>query len=295
MSRRTERYGPGWLVWLVSTPVVASAVVLSFAGLTALARACQIDGWLAYLWPVSVDATGIAATLIWLNHHRAPADARRAARWLALSAIGLSIGGNSLQHWLVAGGHQPHVLVQMAVGAVPPMVLAAMLHVLQLATRRPASQPATRPARLVVAASQPASAPGTAWLSRLVVTTTPAGHPSAVLTMPAPAIAGQPVDPIDQPVSHPDSQPARVLADRLAVVTQIRRRPARTRPASGAWMEHLDQAREVVATEPGIGRPALAKALGVPTSQARKLLDHIANQPAATAGDDQKETSHAAL
>ncbi|WP_170212196.1 DUF2637 domain-containing protein [Saccharothrix australiensis] len=272
--------GPGWLVWLLATPVIGSAVVLSFAGLAELARACRIAGWLVYLWPVSLDATGVVATLIWLDR-RAPTDARRAARLLALAAIALSIGGNSLWHWLVARGYQPEVWVQMAVGAVPPMVLAATLHVLQLAARRQVrpDQPTDQPDR---STGQPSDrAPG--WAGRVVVTTAAPPRPSAVVELPPVVVAGLPVDPIGHPVSDPTTRPARVLAERLAVINQPNRPPTSALAGRrGAWRDLVAPARAIVTDQPGIGRHALAQALSarlgqtIPASQARKVLDHLA-------------------
>ncbi|MFC6089440.1 DUF2637 domain-containing protein [Saccharothrix lopnurensis] len=293
--------GPDWLDWLVAALVIGSAVVLSFAGLAELARASLVAGWLVYLWPVSLDATGVLSTRIWLNR-RAPADARRAARALALTAIGLSIGGNGLWHWLIEQGERPHVLVQIAVGAVPPTVLAATLHVLSLAARRP-DQPA--PATGQAATDRPATRPASraaGWSGRVVVTTArPVPPPMAVLHLPAPTLAGQPTDPIDQPISHPTSQPARVLAERLDALHRPPASPPLALAAElagrrGAWRALVDPARPIVAARPGIGREALAAELSarlgqdVPTSQARKVLDCLAaEQPTTNTRPQQTE------
>ncbi|HJP80584.1 MAG TPA: DUF2637 domain-containing protein [Pseudonocardiaceae bacterium] len=305
MRRRAGAGGPGWLTRMVAATPVGGALVLSFDGLANLARGCRIDGWLAFLWPITLDATGVVASLIWLDY-RMPEDARRAARWLALTAIVLSVGGNGLWHWLIDLHQRPHVLVQIAVGAVPPLVLFAMLHVLQLASRRPAGQPLAAGRR-----SAPAERPAAVdWLARLTITTRTSGQPATALELPVLSIAGQPADPITERVSAPDSQPALALADRHAAAiavpasqvapkladrlalwtTHVRVKPG---PASGrTWTRHIDRARAVLADQPEIGRPALATALGIPTSQARKLLDHLRpNQPALPAGDLQEITS----
>jgi type IV secretory pathway VirB10-like protein len=243
----------GWRVGLVSVIPVVGALVLSFSALADLARASRIDGWLAYLWPGTLDATGVVASLIWLDN-RMPADARRAARRLALAAIVLSIAGNGLQHWLVAGSHQPHVTVQMGVAAVPPAVLFGMLHALHLAGRRQepaADQPASE---MQPAAAQPHPADVTAVAHR-------ADEDAAATSLPA--------------------TPARPeLADqqRLAIPASDGQ-PASQRPASQPWRAHIQEASQILDNQPDIGRPALAKALGIPTSQARKLIDHL-RQPA---------------
>lgn len=293
------RVGPNPLTRIVAAAPVGGALILSFNGLAELARLSRIDGWLAYLWPVTLDATGVVASLIWLDQ-KLPADARRSARWLALIAIVLSVAGNGLLHWLIDLGQRPHTFVQIGVGSVPPLVLFAMLHVLQLAYRRPASQrqtgqPGTRP---VGHAGQPAPASPADWLARLVVHTTPAGSPAGVLTLPAPTIVGLAADPIPEPVSEPGSQPARVLADRLALVTRVRQPASPATAVFGAWKAHIDRAREVVARDPDIGRPALATELDVPESQARKLLAYLKanpnlSAPGAGADDTKKETASA--
>jgi hypothetical protein len=273
------RTGPGWLVRLVAALPVEGALVISFSGLAQLARACRIEGWLAYLWPVTLDATGVVASLIWLDQ-RMPADARRAARWLAASTIVLSVAGNGLWHWLIDLGQRPHVLVQIGVGSVPPLVLFALLHVLALAHRRPTGPPAARPA-VGTGAERP---PGP-W-SGLVVTVRPPASPASAASVPTlPELA-----PLGLPV-----RPA--LADRLAIVipaSQPARAPAspRTRPA-GVWTEHIGRARQVLDEYPATGRQALADALGIPTSQARQLLDRLRqpDQPAAPAGQTIEETA----
>lgn len=238
-----QRIGPNPLTRIVAAAPVGGALILSFNGLAELARLSRIDGWLAYLWPVTLDATGVVASLIWLDQ-KLPADARRSARWLALISIVLSVAGNGLLHWLIDLGQRPHTFVQIGVGSVPPLVLFAMLHVLQLAYRRPASEP-----------DQPASAPD---------------ESTSAPDQPAPAVAS---------AAAPADPPPRALADRLALVTHVRSQPASPAAVFGAWKVHIERARQAVDRDPDIGRPALAAELGVPESQARKLLAHIKSNP----------------
>lgn len=281
MSQQTERHGPGWPGWTGAAVLLAAAAVLSFTTLADLAERAGYADWRRWLFPIVIDAAFLVAARFWLARGLV-ASAARMGFWLALAMLLLSILGNALEHWLDTGG-----VLSPALSTIPPTILGAVGVLVDLAMRGEVTSQPAEPA-------EPVTPPATAPVA-FTVTTRTASRPATVLDLPPVEIAGQPIDHIDQPVSHPDSEPARVLADRLAVVTQIRRRPARTRPASGAWMQHLDRAREVVASQPDIGRPALATALGIPTSQARKLLDHIANQPAATADHNQEETSHAAL
>ncbi|WP_199444478.1 DUF2637 domain-containing protein [Umezawaea beigongshangensis] len=280
MSRRPGRERLGLLVRLFAAVPIGGSLVLSFSGLAGLARLSRIDGWLAYLWPLSLDATGVVATAVWLDA-RMPHEVRRAARWLALTAIVLSVAGNSLYHWLIDGGHRPHVAVQMGVGSVPPLTLFALLHVLQLAARAvrpPAKTRAAEPA-------SPRPPAGNPWAGRVIVVTSPAGDPHTVLATPASPPAPR-LDLSDRlRVVIPASQPARAI-------------PASQRqPAPGDWQRHLDAARQVIAEHPSIGRPALAARLSelaghdVPTSQARQILAHLRNQTSQLAIDH--EESHA--
>lgn len=285
MSPRTGQpaAGPGWLARLAAALPATSALVLSFDGLSALARASRIADRLAYLFPIALDATGVVASVIWLDR-RMPADARRAARLLALATILLSISGNGLWHWLVETGTRPHVAVQIAVGAVVPAILFGLGHVWQLANRRPADQPgpaSPRPAR-------PAGQPGPAIVVHglHVSHTQPGPAPSpTVLTWPGPrALIGQPTPPASQPADQPApaSRPVTAAGQPGQPVTGLASLPAAP-GQPGAWRSYLDPARPLVAAQPGIGRTALAAELRVPESIARKVLDHLRAEPAAEA------------
>ncbi len=298
----------GWPVRLLAALPVGGSLVISFAGLADLARSARITGHLAYIWPLSLDAAGVVASMIWLDQ-RMPAPARKAARGLALATIVLSVAGNSLQHWLIEHGQRPHVLIQMAVGAVPPMVLFGMLHVLTLAGRRTSqvaeavslATDAGQSVPMLVSAAKPVKPasrriefqivwPATATTSRPA----PANQVPAIPTTTSqpPMAAPAPASQVDQPArSRPTPQSVRLAGQS----------PAKSRPASqGEWMVHLDAAREVLVDQPGIGRPALAAALSaasgqhVPDSQARKLLAHLAAEQATTSQSDQPEEVAAA-
>lgn len=297
----------GWRVrQLVSTIPVAGALVLSFNGLAALARACRIDGLLAYLWPVTLDATGVVASLIWMDEH-APARARRAARSLALAAIVLSVSGNGLWHWLLDTGQRPHVLVQIAVGSVPPLVLFAMLHVLQLARADAPPEPAaTTPAPDL--AGERAGVATSGWTGLVVTVRYPPApvEPAGVLDLPPlpPATSHQQVTsppPVVgvlagghqvSPGTH-QTEPVERLAlpagggHQAPAARHLARPPAghpTTRPGehqrvATTWHAHIDAAARVVATNPAIGRTALATRLSLPTNQARQLLAHLRDHP----------------
>ena len=196
--------GPGWLVrWLAALPVGGS-LVLSFAGLAELAGASRVAGPLVYLWPLSLDAAGAVASLVWLDR-RLPVEARRAARWLALVTIVLSVAGNSLWHWLIELAQRPHVGVQMAVGAVPPLVLFAMLHVLVLAHGDHRDQPtASQPPRQArPRARLPISQRDVVLITR--VTARRAVGPGGVLALPP--TSGQLADQPARLASPPPASP----------------------------------------------------------------------------------------
>ncbi|TCO57180.1 DUF2637 domain-containing protein [Actinocrispum wychmicini] len=316
-KRRSQPARLSWPVRLVAVIPVAGALVLSFSNLADLARSARFDGWLAYLWPGTLDATGVVASLIWLDITM-PGDARRAASRLALAAIALSIAGNSLRHWLLDAGQRPYVVVQMAIAAVPPAVLFLMLHVLHLAQRRPAAviqPPASQPVSARPPVDQrgqdPARWPATGptWTGRVIVIPAvtshplatsprqPAGQPWLGLAEAGSAIPvnsatptttnhtgqrpanGHPVQPPGLPAAtgHPAtaSQSPTPPPDPPTSIEPVsqQRPPART---GGQWRDHLDAATRIVADHPDIGRPSLASQLGIPTSQARKLLDHLA-------------------
>lgn len=279
MSPRAShsRGGPGWAARLLAAAPATSALVLSFDGLTELARASRVAERLAYLWPIALDATGVVASLIWLDR-RMPADARRAARALALATIVLSVSGNGLWHWLVETSRdRPHVAIQIAVGAVPPGVLFALLHVWQLATRRPATS--GQPARPPRPAGPPSPPPIVVHGDLNIIHR--AGALLDIRELPAVAPRAL-IAPATSPTSQPDPASQPDQPDQAATSTAS---PPGTagRPAGpgqpGAWRAYLDPARPLLADQPGIGRQALATALGVAPSVARKVLDHLRTEP----------------
>ena len=124
---------PRVLMWAGLLTVAGAAAVLSFAALRDLAALCGFGPALAPLLPVTVDAGAAVASLVWLGRW-APGPARRFARGLALALLGGSVAGNALGHGLVAYSARPHWLVVVAVSAVAPAVLGAVVHLATLAT-----------------------------------------------------------------------------------------------------------------------------------------------------------------
>lgn len=119
-------------LYALITVVAVAAIVLSFTTLQQLAVLCQFPVGTAWLIPVVVDAGAAAGTVAWVVR---TGPARRFGRWLALVLLALSVGGNALGHGLAAAGEVPHWGVAVAVGAVAPAVLFAMVHLAVLAGR----------------------------------------------------------------------------------------------------------------------------------------------------------------
>lgn len=122
--------------WLGLAAVAMFAAILSFAALRKLAILAGTPDHLAWLYPLTLDATMLVATRLWVSVDT-PDRARRFARVVALSTIAASVVGNAGQHWLTGGGEWWPVVV----GAVPAAVLAAVAHLAALATHRPAPAP----------------------------------------------------------------------------------------------------------------------------------------------------------
>lgn len=141
-------------LYLLLGLVAAAAAVLSFAALRDLAVLCGFATWLAWLFPVVVDAGAAGGSLVWLTGW-APGRARGFACRLALTLLGLSVAANAVGHLLAlyTPGRPPWWVVAVASG-VAPAVLGALIHLGVLCGR--AEPPAEPPARV---ADEPASDP----------------------------------------------------------------------------------------------------------------------------------------
>jgi len=114
--------------------VAGAAAVLSFAALRDLALLCGFSRDLAWLLPVVVDAGAAAGSLVWLGG-RAAVSAQRFARALALGLLTLSVAANALGHGLAAYRLSPPWWVVVAVSAIAPAVLGAVVHLAVLVGR----------------------------------------------------------------------------------------------------------------------------------------------------------------
>lgn len=116
--------------------VAAAAAMLSFSALRDLAALCGFSPTLAWLLPVVVDAGAAAGSLAWLAAWT-PLAARAYGRALALTLLITSVGGNALGHGLDAFRVAPAWWVVVAVSAIPPLVLGALVHLTVVAGRPP--------------------------------------------------------------------------------------------------------------------------------------------------------------
>jgi hypothetical protein len=125
--------------------VAGAAAVLSFAALRDLALTCGFGSALAWLLPVVVDVGAAAGSLVWLGNH-AVGRARRFARVLALTLLALSVAANALGHGLEAFRLAPAWWVVVAVSAIAPAVLGAVVHLAVLVGRAaPPDEPTSTP------------------------------------------------------------------------------------------------------------------------------------------------------
>ena len=143
--------------------VALAAVVLSFDALHGLALLCGFSRGLSPLLPVTIDAGAAAGSLVWLT--RPPGPARVFGRALALVLLAVSVAGNALGHGLDAYAARPAWWVVVVVSAVPPAVLAAVIHLGVLAAR-PAAHPG-RPQTVPVAERAEDDGPASAELVQL--------------------------------------------------------------------------------------------------------------------------------
>lgn len=121
--------------------IAAGALALSFNGLALLGSLAGF-GALAPVFAVVVDAGTAAATLYWLTG-RPRSRSTRYARRFALALLAVSLAGNATAHALAAAGAAitgPAVALVLAlpwwaagtVGAIPPAVLAGVVHLLAM-------------------------------------------------------------------------------------------------------------------------------------------------------------------
>lgn len=136
-------------VLIVAAGIVGVAsIVASFSTLMALAEFVGWQGRTTWLLPACLDALALGAGRVWLSS-AFDAEARTYARTASLAALGASVAGNAVGH-IVALDNAAWWKVALAilVGAVPPVALAAVGHLVTLTTVS-REVPVTVPARTV--------------------------------------------------------------------------------------------------------------------------------------------------
>lgn len=143
------------LVILGLGAVALAAAVSSF---TALYGVALVAGWsrtMAPMFPITIDASALVATRIWLGASTPTEATRRFARSVAIGAMVVSLLGNGVFHLAAAHVIEPGVWVVIAAGAVPPIALAVVCHLAVLRSAAPAVEAPTA----TVAASVPVVEP----------------------------------------------------------------------------------------------------------------------------------------
>lgn len=118
---------PGAVTWTGLAVVLAAAAVLSFAALRDLAITCRVSPTLAALLPLSVDAGAAVATRAWLSGRSGP-EAERFSRRLTWALLCLTVVANAAHQGMAANAISPPWWAAVLVGAIPPGVLGAVVH-----------------------------------------------------------------------------------------------------------------------------------------------------------------------
>lgn len=124
----------------VSLGMAVSAVSAGFSSFNGLRSLAEATGWtaMAPLFALCIDAYALTAIRVWLTSAAGSDTVRSFARWNAILAILLSLGGNAAWHLIAAGLLPVTWHVVMTVGAVPPIILGLVTHLAVL--RRTAAE-----------------------------------------------------------------------------------------------------------------------------------------------------------
>lgn len=115
-------------VWFLLVVVAGAAAVLSFDALRSLGLLCGFAPALAWLLPVVVDAGAAAGCLAWLGRAGRGSTPTRFARTLTVVLLVASVAGNAVVHGLAAYRLAAPWWLVVAVSAVAPAVLGAVVH-----------------------------------------------------------------------------------------------------------------------------------------------------------------------
>ncbi|HEV2344359.1 MAG TPA: DUF2637 domain-containing protein [Actinocrinis sp.] len=122
--------------------IALAAAVSSFSALYGVAMSAGWTRDMAPMFPITIDATAMVSTRIWLAGNTATDAARRYARTVAVGSVIVSLLGNAAYHLTEAGVIHPGVVLVIAAGAVPPIALAVVAHLAVLRGAEPVEESA---------------------------------------------------------------------------------------------------------------------------------------------------------
>ncbi|MGC4928066.1 hypothetical protein [Streptomyces sp. DT117] len=108
--------------------VLVAALVMSIPGEVRMAELAGWHGWITWLMPVCVSAYAACAAVISDIRRRAKAPGRVTATIGAGVALGLALAAQVVAHLIDRGYMETSAVLVAAVSAVPPLVVAHMLH-----------------------------------------------------------------------------------------------------------------------------------------------------------------------
>jgi hypothetical protein len=121
-----------WYARVVSTAgrplVLVAALVMSVPGEIRMAELAGWHGWITWLMPVSISAYAACAAVISEVRRRAQAPGRVTATIGAGAALGLALSAQVVAHLIDQGYMATSAVLVAVVSAVPPLVVAHMLH-----------------------------------------------------------------------------------------------------------------------------------------------------------------------
>lgn len=140
--------GVGPVLWIGLLVVLVAAAALSFDALRNLADAVSIPTRLAPLLPIAIDVGAAVSCATWLSR-RVDDHTAAFARRMTFALLALTVAGNAAQLGMHANNLGPPWWAAVVVGAVPPGVAGAIVHLIVLVTRT-GSGPVPNPLRAVV-------------------------------------------------------------------------------------------------------------------------------------------------
>lgn len=182
-----------------ATLVGVATAAVSFASLYDLARLCGIPEGLAAALPIALDAGAAVATLVWITER---GELRKWGAGIAITALLGTLAGNALSHavagellFVNAAGKVDNLWLVLAVGAVIPAMLAAVVHLAALMARGDRVEESAESVKSARKSARPATPPA-------------APAPKVESTALKPVLHAVPADP-----AHPARTVDRVPAD----------------------------------------------------------------------------------